>query len=161
MRGKKIWGRKRCILVDTLGLLLAVVVYAGSRQERDGAKRLLSTCLREAFPRLLLIWADQGYAGSPLRTWVQAHLGCQLEIVKPPQEDGSWVWRKGKLRWKRGKSKGFQIIPKRWVVERTFAWITRCRRLARDYEGLPTSSEAFIKLCAIRRMVVLLAPPFS
>jgi len=127
--------------VDTLGLLLRVVVTAGDVQDRDGAKIVLQGLAKqeELIRRLKLIWADGGYRGT-LIAWVEAVLGCKLEIIEKP--DGQV---------------GFQILPKRWVVERTFAWLVRQRRLARDYERLPETSEAFIYIAMIRLMVRRLA----
>jgi putative transposase len=161
MPGKKIWGRKRHVLVDTLGLPMAVVVHAADVADREGVQRLLAAYTAQDFPRLQLIWADQGYTGE-VADWIREHLGCRLEIVKPASSDeqSEWVWKHGKMTRKRTKAKGFQVLPRRWVVERTFAWISRHRRLARDFEGLPTSSEAFIQLALSRLMLSRLVPPF-
>ena len=116
--GKKITGRKRHILVDTLGLVLMVVVHAADIQDRDGAMLLLQS-ITESFPRLQLIWADGGYRGK-LIDWVHEICGWILEIVKRPEEQ-----------------KGFAVLPRRWVVERTFGWLGHYRRLSKDYEQLP------------------------
>jgi len=109
------------------------------------------------------MWADQGSDGEPFATWLQEHLGCRVEILKQPwiERPGTWIWKRGKMIWQRDrqKSTGFQVIPSRLVVERSLAWITRWRRLARDHEGLPASSEAFITLSAIQRMLSLLTRP--
>jgi len=131
---KKVTGRKRHTLVDTLGLLLEVVVTAGSVQDRDGAKSLLEkiSVEEESIKRLELIWADGGYRGE-LIAWVEERLGVKLEIVEKPKD-----------------TNGFQVFPKRRIVERTFAWLVRQRRLARDYEGLPETSEALIYVAMIR-----------
>jgi putative transposase len=139
--GKKVTGRKRHILVDTLGLLMRVVVTSGDVQDRDGAKLVLEGLAKndELIKRLELIWADGGYRGT-LITWVEETFGWKLEIVE--KQDGQI---------------GFQILPKRWVVERTFGWLVRQRRLARDYERLPETSEAFIYITMIRLMVRRLA----
>lgn len=139
--GKKVTGRKRHLVVDTLGLLMRVVVTAGDVQDRDGAKILLEELAgqEELVKRLKLIWADGGYRGA-LVAWTEEVLGWKLEIVEKPE---------GQV--------GFQILPKRWVVERTFAWLVRQRRLARDYERLPETSEAFIYVAMIRLMVRRLA----
>ena len=141
--GKKITGRKRHTLVDTLGLLMKVVVTAGNVQDRDGAKLLLEDLAEqgELIQRLELIWADGGYRRT-LISWVEETFGWKLEIVEKP---------KGQV--------GFQVLPKRWVVERTFAWLIRQRRLARDYERLPETSEAFIYVAMIRLMLRRLAKP--
>jgi putative transposase len=139
--GKKVTGRKRHLVVDTLGLLMRVVVTAGDVQDRDGAKIVLEELgqQEELIQRLKLIWADGGYRGT-LVAWVEEMLGCKLQIVEKP-----------------GGQVGFQLLPKRWVVERTFAWLVRQRRLARDYERLPETSEAFIYLAMIRLMLRRLA----
>lgn len=125
--GKKINGRKRHILVDTLGLLLAVKVHAGNIQDRDGAKLLLKTCY-ERLPRLFLIWADGGYRGKLIK-WVAHNCRWLLEIVKRADD-----------------LLGFQVLPRRWVVERTFAWLNKQRRLSKDYERECQTSEAWIYL---------------
>jgi len=103
-------------------------VTAGSVQDRDGAKSLLEEISTEpdVIQRLELIWADGSYRGE-LVTWVEEVLGWKLEVVEKPKDQN-----------------GFQVLPKRWIVERTFAWLVRPRRLARDYERLPETSEAFI-----------------
>ncbi len=135
--GKKVTGRKRHTLVDTLGLILKVMVTAGNVQDRDGAKSLLKEISTEenAVKRLKLIWADGGYRGE-LVSWVEETLGWKLEIVEKSKDQN-----------------GFQVLPKRWIVERTFAWLVRQRRLARDYERLPETSEAFIYAAMIRLML--------
>jgi putative transposase len=132
--GKKVKGRKRHILVDTMGLLLMVVVHAANIQDRDGAKQVLEK-VKETFSRLILIWADGGYAGQ-LVNWVKANCGWVLEIVKRSDD-----------------VKGFQVLPHRWVVERTFGWLGRYRRLSKDYEGLSESSEALIYAAMVHLMV--------
>lgn len=132
--GKKVKGRKRHILVDTIGLLLMVVVHAANIQDRDGAKTVLDKA-KSCFPRLRLVWADGGYRGK-LIDWVKQVCGWTLEIVK--RDKGV---------------QGFQVLPRRWVVERTFGWLGRYRRLSKDYEGLTESSEAMIYAAMIRLMV--------
>jgi len=123
--GKKVKGRKRHILVDTLGLLLIAKVLTADIQDRDGAKLLFSK-VKEQMPRLYLIWADGGYRGK-LIIWVAVKCRWILEIVKRNDD-----------------LKGFQVLPKRWIVESTFAWLNRNRRLSKDYERKTTSSEAWI-----------------
>jgi putative transposase len=120
-------------VVDTMGLLLAVVVHAANVQDRDGAKLVLQK-LTGRFPRLRLIWADGGYAGQ-LVEWVNQLGGWLLEIVKRPDESK------------------FVVLPRRWVVERTLAWLGRHRRLSKDYEALPETSEAFIHIAMTRLML--------
>jgi len=126
-------------VVDTLGLIMAIVVHAGSMQDRDGAKLVLAKLLG-LFPRLALIWADGGYAGK-LIEWVQTLGGWTLQIVKRCDD-----------------VKGFVVLPRRWVVERTFAWIGRYRRMSKDYETQTQSSEAMIRLAMINLMVHRLKP---
>ena len=120
-------------MVDTLGLLLAVAVHAADIQDRDGAKLVLLR-LAGRFPRLRLIWADGGYAGQ-LLGWTLATLGITLEIVAKPADQ-----------------RCFAVLPKRWIVERTFGWLGRSRRLSKEYERTTESSEAFIKVAMIRLM---------
>jgi putative transposase len=134
-------GRKRHLLVETLGWLLIVVVTAASDQDREGAVSLLAS-LRHRFSRLRLLWADQAYIGD-LATWLwelRPWRKIRLEIVKRP--DGI---------------KGFLLLPKRWVVERTFAWLGRYRRLSKDYAYLTQTSEAMIRVAMIHLMVRRLA----
>jgi transposase len=127
--GKKINGRKRFIVTDTLGLLLTVVVLSASMQDRDGAKPvLLETYLRTP---VRFVFADGAFAGR-LLDWADTILAATLHIVRKP-----------------ANQRGFAIIPRRWAVERTFAWITAHRRLARDYERHPAVSEAMIRWAAI------------
>ncbi|MGH3900356.1 MAG: IS5 family transposase [Pseudonocardiaceae bacterium] len=123
--GKKINGRKRHVVVDSLGLLLAVVVTAASVQDRDGACRLLAL-LRERFSTISLIWADGGYAGR-LVNWACQVLALTITIVKRSED-----------------TTGFVVLPRRWVVERTFGWLLRYRRLVRDYERRPEHHEAMV-----------------
>ena len=156
--GKKIHGRKRHLLVDTQGLLIRVKVLAANITDRDGAAILL-TSLVGHLPRLQLIWADSGYQGK-FEAWVDQLLGgVQLEIVTHPWTGikGTWAPIGTKVDWDTIIPKGFHLLPKRWVIERTNAWITRHRRLSRDFEGTHTSSEAFIYLAMTRIMVARLA----
>ncbi|MGI8762293.1 MAG: IS5 family transposase [Jatrophihabitantaceae bacterium] len=131
--GKKVNGRKRHIVVDTMGLLLAVIITTASVQDRDGARTVLDR-LRFTMPSVAHIWADGGYAGK-LIDWARDRLRVAIEIVRKPLG-----------------IKTFQVLPRRWVVERTFAWIVRCRRLAHDYERLPEHSDAMIKWAMIGLM---------
>ena len=137
--GKKIVGRKRHILVDTMGLILAVVVHSAGTQDRDGAKAVFDRIMRERPQRLELAWADGGYAGK-LIEWVKQECGLVLEIVKRSDD-----------------VKGFKLLPRRWVVERTFAWLGRFRRMSKDYEFNPSTSEAMIHLAMINIMTRRLA----
>ena len=125
-------------MVDTLGLILAVVVHAADIQDRDGAKLVLAT-LRGRFPRLAMIWADSGYRGK-LVDWAVDTGRWVIAIVAKPHGTTS-----------------FTVLPRRWVVERTFAWWGRSRRLSKDYEGLPETSEALIRIAMIHLMLKRLA----
>jgi putative transposase len=136
--GKKINGRKRFTLVDTLGLLLTVMVVSADVQEVHGARLLLDK-VKLMFPRLKKIWADGGYSGI-LIDWVKETCNWVLEIIK-----------------RTDKIKGFIVLPRRWVVERTFGWLNRSRRLSKDYERRSDSSEAFIYLSMIHLMTKRLA----
>jgi putative transposase len=114
-------------------------VHAGDIQDRDGAKLVLASLLGKT-PRLKRLWADGGYAGQ-LVDWVREQLGCELEIVKRSDD-----------------MRGFVVLPKRWIVERTFAWLGKCRRLSKDYEHQVESSEAMIRLAMIGLMARRLRP---
>ncbi len=131
-------GRKRHIVVDTLGLMLTVLVHSADIQDRDGAKALLGR-LKGRFVRLRLIWADAGYAGQ-LVDWTRRVCHWTLEIVH-----------------RREDVRGFEVLPRRWVVERTFAWLGRYRRLSKDYEQSSQSSESMILLAMINLMTRRLA----
>jgi putative transposase len=140
--GKRVRGRKRHILVDTLGLLLVVVVHAANTQDRQGARRVLEA-IKEAFYNLRLIWVDSGYNSKPLQKWLTAlrpDNPVALEVVK-----------------RSDMQQGFSVLPRRWVVERTFGWLGRHRRLSKDYEQLPATSETLIRLAMIRLMLGRLA----
>lgn len=136
--GKKINGRKRHIAVDVLGLLLALVVTPASVQDRDGARPLLWRLARD-HRRLRLVWADSGYAGK-LVTWATTTLRLPVQVVK-----------------KRPGQTTFQVLHRRWIVERTFAWITKHRRTVRDYERLPEHHEALVTWAMITIMTRRLA----
>jgi putative transposase len=137
--GKLITGRKRHILVDTCGLLLAVLVTSAAVQDRDGARQLLQN-LAGFCKKLRLIWVDGGYRG-PLVAWVANKFAFRLRPVLRPKGE-----------------KGFVLLARRWVVERTFAWLGYHRRLSKDFERLPESSEAFIYIAMTRLMLRRLAP---
>jgi transposase len=137
--GKKVNGRKRHIVVDTIGLLVIVMVTAASVQDRDGARPALAA-VRSAFPTVSLIWADGGYAGK-LVQWAKQTARIVLEIVRKPEG-----------------LRTFEVLPRRWVVERTLAWITKCRRLDHDYERLTKTSVAMVKWAMIGLMTRRLAP---
>ncbi len=133
-------GRKRHLAVDTLGLLLAVLVTAASVQDRDGGLRVLRA-MAGWFPRLRVIWADAAYGTKRLAVWAAALGGWVLSIVRKP-----------------AGRRGFVVHPRRWVVERTFAWLGRYRRLSKDYEDQTRNSETMIRLAMIDLMLRRLAP---
>lgn len=131
--GKKIKGRKRHIATDTAGNLLDALVRPADIQDREGAPGLTERC-RDAYPSLARFFADGGYAGQKLQTAI-AHLDhLAIEIIR------------------RSDIRCFVILPRRWVVERTIAWLNRCRRLAKDWETSVASSEAWLVIASIRRM---------
>lgn len=138
--GKRVKGRKRHLVVDTLGLVLAVVVHSAGVQDRDGAKLVLAKLAVGGFARLQLLWADGGYAGK-LVEWVRERCGWLLAIVKRADD-----------------ARGFRVLPKRWIVERTFGWLARYRRLSKDYEFLTETAEAMIYVAMIHLMLRRLAP---
>jgi putative transposase len=139
--GKLVKGRKRHLLVDTLGLLIAVVVTSAGVQDYHGAKPLLEE-VKGRCPRLEVVWADGIYEKQWLIEWVKSECGWDLRVIK----------RSDKAK------KGFERLPKRWVVERTFAWLGRYRRLSKDYEALTGTSEAMIRMAMIHVMVRRLEP---
>lgn len=150
---KKLSGRKRHVLVDTLGLVLGVMVHPADLQDRAIAPWLLRH-LQPSLPRLTLIWADSAYLG-PLQTWVWETLGWRLQVVgRPGGGRGRWLPADQEPP---PRPSGFQPAPHRWTVERTFAWIGRNRRMSRDYEFLAASSEAWVYLSMIRLMLKRLA----
>jgi transposase len=138
---KNVNGRKRHLMVDTLGLLMVVVVSAASAQDRDGAVALLQAAARRRRHRLARIWADRGYHGD-YRAWAKSEFGIEIEIVEQDPDM---------------KGKGFQVLRRRWVVERTNAWISRRRRCARDYERLPAHHAGMVQIAAIIQMTRRLA----
>jgi transposase len=140
---KKVHGRKRHVAVDTSGLLLEVLITPASTQDRDGGRRLLWRLCRH-FPTIRLVWADAGYAGK-LVTWAQQVLTLAVQIVR-----------------KRQGVHHFEVLSRRWVVERTFSWLGKCRRLAVDYERKPEHHQAWVQWAMVRVMVKRLtrqAPP--
>ena len=139
--GKKVTGRKRHILVDTLGLLLNVVVHPADVQDRDGARLVLDQRTRCLFPFIECVFADAGYQGPKAAAAIAKTGAWTLEIVK------------------RNERHRFVVLPKRWIVERTLAWISRNRRLARDFERYARSAAAFIRLAMIRIMLRRLTKP--
>lgn len=132
--GKKITGRKRHIVVDTLGLVLCAVVHSAAVQDYDGAKTVLED-IKHTYRRLKVVFADSAYGRCGLPVWFQSTCGCILQTVLRPIG-----------------VKGFVILPKRWIVERTFAWLGRYRRLSKDYERKTENSEAVIYIAMINQM---------
>lgn len=130
--GKKIKGRKRHLLTDTAGILIAGIVHEASIQDRDGAPALLGL-IRSAFPWLRHVFADGGYAGNKLRNALGAIGRWTIEIVK-----------------RSDATKGFKLLPRRWVVERTIAWLNRNRRLAKDFEATIESAETWLMIASVK-----------
>jgi putative transposase len=136
---KRVKGRKRHLLVDTLGLPLSIYVTPADVQDRVGACRLLAG-LKPLMPRLKKIWADGAYGGDPLAQWCHKEGGWELEVVE-----------------RNPATEGFEVIPKRWIVERTFGWLGRDRRLSKDYERKVQTSETLVQVAMIRLMLRRLA----
>jgi putative transposase len=137
---KKVNGRKRHVLADTLGLLITAAVSPASTADRDGAAVLLAHARARGRHRLALVWADNGYNDKAFTAWAARELAITIEIVAQPRNQ-----------------QGFQVLPRRWVIERTLAWITRRRRCARDYERLPAHHAAWIHWAANIQMTRRLA----
>lgn len=137
--GKKIKGRKRHILTDTQGNILGAITHTADIQDRDGAPAVIEHA-KESFPTLSHLFADGGYAGNKLETAMQNVDGPTIDIVKRPNG-----------------ATGFVVLARRWVVERTFAWLGRCRRLAKDWEATIASSDAWLLIASIRRSVRMIA----
>lgn len=138
---KRVKGRKRHLMVDTEGLPVAVVVTDASANDKRGA-RLLLAAVEHVLPRLKKLWADGAYESGPLSEEARDR-GIDLEVVKRSEED---------------KAAGFVVVPRRWVVERTFAWLLRCRRLCRDFERLARTVESLIYVAMTRLLLNRLAP---
>jgi putative transposase len=168
--GKKVKGRKRHLLVDTQGLVLEARVHSAKVVDRDGIKLLLGSSLSDRLPRLSHLWLDAGYTGQDRGAgWVESVLGWTAEIVRhPPKPAPEEVMMRWAREWaKEGVSmelKGLlppkgprPFLPRRWVVERTFSWLSQNRRMSKDYERLPESGEAFIYVAMSRLMVRRLA----
>ena len=136
--GKRLTGRKRFLCVDTEGFPVGVHVTAASVGEREGAKQMLEK-IKDALPRLKKLWVDGGFDGAPFAQWAEQVGGWVIEVVQKIGE-------------------GFTVLPRRWVVERTFAWLYKARRLCRDYERLCETVESFIYVTMIRLIVNRLAP---
>jgi transposase len=137
--GKKVKGRKRHIVTDTAGHLVGLIVHIASIQDRDGAVAVLAS-IRRLYPWLRHIFADAGYAGDKLRDALSALGRWTVQIIKRSDTD-----------------QGFEVLPRRWVVERTFAWLGRCRRLAKDFEATIESATAWTLIAHVRRLTRVLA----
>jgi transposase len=144
-------GRKRHLLVDTQGLLLKVKVHEAGLHDQEGAKLLLVPLLGQ-FPRMAKVWVDSAYRG--LSQWLKETLGWELEVVQHWWSRGRWLPEDVEPL---PRPRGFQVLPRRWVVERTLAWLGRNRRLAKDYEFLPETAEAFVYAGMVRLMLRRLA----
>lgn len=149
--GKKITGRKRHLVVDTMGVLIAILVTAASVDDARAAPELMGQLTADEYPRLRVVWADGKYHNHALRAWKEAqqNLPWELQVVSRPEG-----------------AQGFVLLPKRWVVERTFAWLGRARRLSKDYERRTDSSECMIRIRAIqgilnRSLPKQYQPPFK
>jgi putative transposase len=143
---KRLSGRKRHLLVDTGGLVLGARVHAASLHERDGAQGLLRDELKEELPQLELLWADGAYTRG-FRAWAQKERrGWRVEVAHHRDRQ---LWRYGLEE----KPHGFLVLPRRWVVERSFAWLGQARRLAKDYERLPETGVAMIHWAMSRIML--------
>ena len=147
-------GRKRHLLVDTQGLLLEAVVHSANMQDRHAGRLVLAQGYHRPasryghhLRRLNLIWVDAGYTGD-LEKWIEKAYGWTLQVVKHPDNH---------LHKKNRQHKGFMVLPRRWVVERTFGWLSRYRRLSRDYEYLLLTSECLIYAAMVRLMLRRLA----
>ncbi len=166
--GKKVKGRKRHLLVDTEGLVLKAKIHAANVIDQEGIKRLLDGA-KELFPHLSHLWLDAAYRGEEEgKGWVEKVLGWTVDLVerprKPAPEEVLKVWAEQwrqegvEVDWEKLlPPKGFQVLPRRWVVERTFSWIDQNRRMSKDYERLTESGEAFIYVAMSRLMVRRLA----
>jgi len=161
--GKQVKGRKRHLLVDTEGLVLRAVVHPASIMDRDGVKLVLQGGVRTQFPRLRHVWLDAAYNGKGKgKDWIEQTLGWTAQIVQhPPRYKKVWVPNDippDQIDWSKYlPPPGFRVLPRRWVVERTFAWQSQQRRLSKDYERLCVTSEALIYLAMIRLMLRRLA----
>jgi putative transposase len=147
-------GRKRHLLVDTEGLVLKALVHPADEPDGTGGRPLLAA-LAGLLPRLQLIWVDGGYKHA-FAAWVAAELGWRVEAVQHPDAGLRYVWV-GPGQAVPARRSGFRVLPRRWVVERTFAWLGRQRRLSKDFEALSATEEAWIYLAMSRLMTVRLA----
>jgi putative transposase len=166
--GKKVKGRKRHLLVDTEGFVLKAKVHSAKVMDYEGIKILLDRA-KGLFPRLAHLWMDGGYTGEDKGAdWVQKTFGWSVEIVSRPRKPApeevlmkwarEWAKEGVKVDWQKlMPAQGFVVLPRRWVVERTFSWLGQNRRMSKDYERLTATSEAFIYVAMTRVMVRRLA----
>ncbi len=164
--GKKVRGRKRHLLVDTEGLVLEAKVHSAKIPDQDGL-RLVLKAARERLPHLAHLWVDAGYQGRG-KQWAEQELGLSVEVVhrtpKPIPEKVARIWaeewaKEGReINWQKLlPRRGFEVLPRRWVVERTFSWLSQNRRMSKDYERLCATGETFIYAAMSRLMVRRLA----
>src|SRR5215469_3359049 len=143
-----------------MGLLIKVVVHLASREHREGVKLLLEP-IKGVFPCMQKVWVDSAYTGKG-REWIEQEMGWEVEVVRHPwRPRGMWVWPGMEITEAMvevcKRPKGFRHLPRRWVVERTLAWIGRNRRMSKDYEYLPSSSESMVQRTMIRLRLKRLA----
>jgi putative transposase len=166
-RAKQVRGRKRHILVDTEGFVLKVKVHSANVPDQDGIRLLLEESARDHLPRLSHLWLDAGYQGRG-KEWAENVLGLSVEVVRKPPKPvpekiakiwaEEWAKEGKKIDWQRlMPPRGFLVLPRRWVVERTFAWLCHNRRMSKDYERLCATGEAFVYVAMTRLMVRRLA----
>ena len=166
-RAEQVAGRKRHILVDTEGFVLKVKVHSAKIPDQDGIRLLLEESARDRLPRLSHLWLDAGYQGRG-KEWAENVLGLSVEVVRKPPKPvpekiakiwaEEWAKEGKKIDWQRlMPPRGFRVLPRRWVVERTFAWLCHNRRMSKDYERLCATGEAFVYVAMTRLMVRRLA----
>ncbi len=158
--GKKVSGRKRHLLVDTQGFVLKAKVHSAAVMDRDGVELLLEQGIKDELPRMKHVWLDGGYKGEGKgKQWIEQHMGWSAEIVQhPPKPRGVWAREGEEIDWSKiMPPPGFRVLPRRWVVERTFSWIGQSRRLSKDYERLTQTSESMIYAAMTRLMIRRLA----
>ena len=154
--GKKVKGRKRHVLVDTQGFVLKARVHSADVMDRDGVKLLLAGDITVELPRLSHVWLDGGYKGADKgKEWIENRLGWRAEIVQhSPKPRGVWARPEAVIDWSKiMPPSGFRVLPRRWVVERTFSWFGQSRRLSKDYERLTATGEAIIYIVMTRLML--------
>jgi putative transposase len=153
--GKKIKGRTRHVLVDTQGFVLKAKVHGADMMDRDGVALLLCKGVKEELPRLEQVWLDGGDKGAGKgKEWIEKQLGWTAEMVQDPPPRGVWARPETLIDWSKiMPPPGFRVLPRRWVVERTFSWLGQSRRMSKDYERLTATSEALISIVMTRLML--------